>query len=130
MNHKDVLERYQDRFKYVMIDEYQDTNFAQYRFAYLLAKKHKNICVVGDDDQSIYSWRGADIGNILSFEDDYEKPQIIRMTQNYRSPKRVLSAANELISHNQSRHKKELWTEKRTEKIFHCIILTMNAMKR
>ena len=112
INHKDVLGRYQDRFKYVMIDEYQDTNFAQYRFAYLLAKKHKNICVVGDDDQSIYSWRGADIGNILSFEDDYKKPQIIRMTQNYRSPKRVLSAANELISHNQSRHKKELWTEK------------------
>ncbi len=111
-NHKDVLERYQDRFKYVMIDEYQDTNYAQYRFAYLLAQKHKNICVVGDDDQSIYSWRGANIGNILSFEDEYEKPQVIRMTQNYRSPKRVLSAANELISHNQSRHKKELWTDK------------------
>jgi len=111
-NHKDLLERYQKQFKYVMIDEYQDTNYAQYRFAYLLAKKHKNICVVGDDDQSIYSWRGANIKNILSFEDDYEKPKVIRMTQNYRSPKRVLSAANELISRNESRHKKELWTEK------------------
>ncbi|MBN2018504.1 MAG: UvrD-helicase domain-containing protein [Candidatus Cloacimonetes bacterium] len=111
-NHKEVLARYQDRFKYVMIDEYQDTNFAQYRFAYLLAKKHKNLCVVGDDDQSIYSWRGANVGNILSFEDDYDKPHIIRMTQNYRSTKRVLSASNELISHNQSRHEKELWTDK------------------
>ena len=115
-NHKDLLERYQERFKYVMIDEYQDTNHAQYRFAYLLAKKHKNICVVGDDDQSIYSWRGANIKNILSFEDDYEKPKIIRMTQNYRSPKRVLSAANELISRNESRHKKELWTDKENGK--------------
>ena len=115
-NHKDLLERYQDRFKYVMIDEYQDTNYAQYRFAYLLAKKHKNICVVGDDDQSIYSWRGANIRNILSFEDDYEKPKIIRMTQNYRSPKRILSAANELISRNESRHKKELWTDKEVGK--------------
>jgi len=109
--HPEVLEQYQNRFQYIMIDEYQDTNYAQYRFAYLLAKKHKNICVVGDDDQSIYSWRGADIGNILSFEDDYEKPEILHLIQNYRSPKLVLSAANDLISHNQSRHKKELWTE-------------------
>ncbi len=109
--HPEVLEQYQNRFKYILIDEYQDTNFAQYRFAYLLARMHKNICVVGDDDQSIYSWRGADIGNILSFEKDYKNPRIIRMTQNYRSPKIVLSAANDLISHNQSRHKKELWTD-------------------
>jgi len=108
----EVLEAYQERFLYIMIDEYQDTNFAQYRFAYLLARKQKNICVVGDDDQSIYSWRGADIKNILSFEDDYEKPCIIHLIQNYRSPKIVLSAANELISHNQKRHEKELWTEK------------------
>jgi DNA helicase-2/ATP-dependent DNA helicase PcrA len=106
----DILKKYQKKFQYIMIDEYQDTNFAQYRFAYLLAKSHTNICVVGDDDQSIYSWRGADIRNILSFEDDYASPKVIRMTQNYRSPAVVLAAANELIANNKSRHPKELWT--------------------
>jgi len=107
-----ILKKYQKKFHYIMIDEYQDTNFAQYRFAKLLADSHKNICVVGDDDQSIYGWRGADIRNILNFEDDYADTKIIRMTQNYRSPKNVLSAANELISNNRNRHKKELWSKK------------------
>ncbi len=111
-NEKRVLQKYQKKFNYIMIDEYQDTNFAQYEFARLLARSHKNICVVGDDDQSIYGWRGADIRNILHFEDDYENTIIIRMTQNYRSPKNVLAAANALISNNQNRHKKELWSQK------------------
>ncbi|MCK4360079.1 MAG: UvrD-helicase domain-containing protein, partial [Candidatus Cloacimonetes bacterium] len=106
----EVLKKYQKRFHYILIDEYQDTNFVQYQFAYLLAKSHKNICVVGDDDQSIYTWRGADIRNILSFEDDYANTKKIYMTQNYRSPQLVLSSANDLISHNESRHQKELWT--------------------
>ena len=114
--HSEILKKYQNRFHYIMIDEYQDTNFAQYQFAYLLAKSHKNICVVGDDDQSIYSWRGADIRNILSFEDDYENTKKIYMTQNYRSPEFILSPANELISHNELRHKKELWTAKKEGK--------------
>ncbi len=108
----EVLKKYQKRFHYILIDEYQDTNFVQYQFAYLLAKSHKNICVVGDDDQSIYTWRGADIRNILSFEDDYANTKKIYMTQNYRSPQLVLSSANDLISHNESRHQKELWTAK------------------
>ena len=108
----EILKKYQEKFKYLLIDEYQDTNFAQYQMTYLLAKSHKNICVVGDDDQSIYGWRGADIRNILSFENDYKTTKIVRMTQNYRSPELVLSAANELIANNESRHKKELWTAK------------------
>lgn len=119
----DILKKYQKKFHYIMIDEYQDTNFVQYRFAYLLAKSHKNICVVGDDDQSIYSWRGADIRNILSFEDDYEQPKVIRMTQNYRSSAVVLAAANELIANNESRHPKELWTansEGNKIKLYEC----------
>ena len=109
---KQILKKYQNKFEYIMIDEYQDTNFAQYRFAKLLAESHKNICVVGDDDQSIYGWRGADIRNILHFEDDYDNTKIIHMTQNYRSPKNVLLAANELIAKNQNRHKKELWSQR------------------
>ncbi len=114
--HPEILKKYQERFHYIMIDEYQDTNFAQYQFTYLLAKSHKNICVVGDDDQSIYTWRGADIRNILSFEDDYANTKKIYMTQNYRSPQLVLSSANDLISHNESRHQKELWTAKKKRK--------------
>ncbi|MEA2104688.1 MAG: UvrD-helicase domain-containing protein, partial [Candidatus Cloacimonadota bacterium] len=111
-NHNEILQKYQNKFKYIMIDEYQDTNFAQYQFAKLLANSHKNICVVGDDDQSIYGWRGADIQNILSFEDDYKNAKIIRMTQNYRSPQNVLDAANNLIAKNESRHEKELWSSR------------------
>lgn len=108
----EVLKKYQQKFHYILIDEYQDTNLAQYQMAYLLSKSHKNICVVGDDDQSIYTWRGADIRNILSFENNFKNTKIIRMTQNYRSPQLVLYAANELIANNKSRHPKELWTAK------------------
>ncbi len=107
-----VLETWQDRFQHILIDEYQDTNHAQYRFVKLLAAKRKQITVVGDPDQSIYAWRGADIRNILNFEQDYPDCGMIKMEQNYRSTKVILDAANELIQRNQERKPKALWTEK------------------
>ncbi len=100
-----------DRFRYILIDEYQDTNAAQYRIAHLIARDHQNIMVTGDPDQSIYSWRGADIGNILSFEHDYPNTKTVRLEQNYRSTKSILSAASALIDANVGRKKKTLWTE-------------------
>lgn len=103
-----VLEKYQERFRYIMIDEYQDTNPVQFQLAELLSAKYGNLCVVGDDDQAIYGWRGAEVKNILSFERTYE----IKLQQNYRSTNTILKAANALISHNQSRHPKALWSEK------------------
>jgi len=111
----DILEQYQRRFKYILVDEYQDTNVAQYLWLRLLAQKNKNICCVGDDDQSIYGWRGAEIGNILKFEKDFDNAQIIRLEQNYRSTQPILKAANKLISHNTGRLGKELWSEKESE---------------
>lgn len=110
-----ILEQYQNRFKYILVDEYQDTNAAQYLWLRLLAQKHKNICCVGDDDQSIYGWRGAEIGNILKFERDFENANVIRLEQNYRSTQNILSVANKLISHNHSRLGKELWSENKSE---------------
>jgi DNA helicase-2/ATP-dependent DNA helicase PcrA len=107
----DVLSRYQDLFKFIVIDEYQDTNHVQYLFAKLLAEKHHNICVVGDDAQSIYSFRGATIANILNFEKDYPDCKLIKLEQNYRSTKKILAASNEIISANTSQRHKELWTE-------------------
>ncbi|MDE7389388.1 MAG: UvrD-helicase domain-containing protein, partial [Lachnospiraceae bacterium] len=107
----DVLEYYQDKFKYIMVDEYQDTNKVQYRFVSLLAQKYNNICVVGDDDQSIYKFRGATIENILSFETTFKNAAVIRLEQNYRSTKNILNAANAVISHNEQRKGKTLWTE-------------------
>ena len=108
--HDDVLEYYQKKFRYVLIDEYQDTNNLQYLLSSLLAGGHENICVVGDDDQSIYRFRGATIENILSFEDQYKNCRTIRLEQNYRSTKSILAAANAVIRHNQGRKGKELWT--------------------
>lgn len=107
----DILEYYQNRFKYILVDEYQDTNHAQYRLVSLLAGKHKNLCVVGDDDQSIYKFRGADISNILGFENEFERAKIIKLEENYRSTGTVLSAANEVIKNNRGRRGKELWTK-------------------
>jgi len=109
--HRDVLEQYQQRFKYVMVDEYQDTNQVQYLWLRLLAQARHNICVVGDDDQSIYSWRGAEIANILRFEKDFPGAKVIRLEQNYRSTPHILGAASGLIAANSERLGKQLWTE-------------------
>ncbi len=106
----DVLEYYQDRFRYIMVDEYQDTNHAQYRFVSLLAKKSDNLCVVGDDDQSIYKFRGATIENIMNFEEDFPGAKVVRLEQNYRSTQNILDAANAVIANNRERKGKTLWT--------------------
>lgn len=107
----DVLENYQERFRYIMVDEYQDTNTAQFQFVRLLASKYENLCVVGDDDQSIYKFRGANIGNILNFEKEFQQAKVIKLEQNYRSSGNILNAANAVISNNKSRKDKKLWTE-------------------
>ena len=109
-DHPPVLESYRKRFRYVMVDEYQDTNYAQYMMIKLLTDESRNLCVVGDDDQSIYGWRGADIRNILDFEKDYPDATVIKLEQNYRSSANILDAANQVIAHNAGRKEKALWT--------------------
>ena len=111
--HQDVLAYYQGLFHHILIDEYQDTNHAQYRFVRLLTAKRQNLCVVGDDDQSIYKFRGADISNILNFEKDYPAAKVIKLEQNYRSTRNILGAAGAVVARNLGRKHKELWTEKR-----------------
>lgn len=110
-NNKDVLENYQELFKYVFVDEYQDTNGAQYLLTKMISDKYKNICVVGDDSQSIYSWRGANFKNILNFEKDYKDANVILLEQNYRSTKTILNAANSVIKNNINKKEKNLWTD-------------------
>jgi DNA helicase-2/ATP-dependent DNA helicase PcrA len=113
-DHPEVLEHYQERFRYILIDEYQDTNRAQYHLVNLLARKHRNICVVGDADQGVYSWRGATIKNLLDFEHDYPDSAVFVMEQNYRSTQNILQVANALIEHNVQRKPKSLWTDSDT----------------
>ncbi len=115
----DVLEKYQDRFRYIMVDEYQDTNTIQFYLIRMLARKYRNLCVVGDDDQSIYKFRGANIYNILNFEQEFEDAKVIKLEQNYRSTKNILELANRVIAHNKGRKEKTLWTENEEgEKVF------------
>ncbi|MBQ8151624.1 MAG: UvrD-helicase domain-containing protein, partial [Firmicutes bacterium] len=105
-----ILAKYQDRFRYIMVDEYQDTNMLQYQFVRSLAEKHNNICVVGDDDQCIYQWRGADLRNILEFEKDFPDAKVVKLEQNYRSTSNILDAAHSVIVNNKGRKAKKLWT--------------------
>ena len=112
---KEVLSEYQNKFKFILVDEYQDTNVAQYLWLRLLAQAHQNICCVGDDDQSIYGWRGAEVGNILRFEKDFKNAEVIRLEQNYRSTPHILGAASNLIEANKGRLGKKLWTESKHE---------------
>jgi DNA helicase-2/ATP-dependent DNA helicase PcrA len=109
--HPDVLQKYQQQFRYILVDEYQDTNVGQYLWLRLLAQQHRNLCCVGDDDQSIYGWRGAEVGNILRFESDFPGARIVRLERNYRSTHHILGAASGLIAHNKGRLGKTLWTE-------------------
>ena len=115
----DVLEHYQDRFQYIMVDEYQDTNTVQFLLVSLLAQKYRNLCVVGDDDQSIYKFRGANIYNILNFEKVFPDAQVIRLEQNYRSTQNILNAANGVIANNKGRKEKKLWTENQKGELVH-----------
>ncbi len=122
-DHPPVLESYRNRFAYVHVDEYQDTNFAQYSLVKLLTSESRNLCVVGDDDQSIYGWRGADVRNILDFEKDFPDATVIKLEQNYRSTANILDAANQVIAHNMGRMEKVLWTESEegeSIKLFHA----------
>ena len=128
-NHK-ILNFYQEKFKYTLVDEYQDTNAAQYLLLRLLTEYNKNICCVGDEDQSIYGWRGAQLKNILNFEKDFDNSQIIRLEQNYRSTGNILKAASSLISENKERIGKISGLVIKTENLFQLIILRTTNMRQ
>ena len=115
----DVLDYYQERFRYIMVDEYQDTNTAQFQLIRILADKYRNLCVVGDDDQSIYKFRGANINNILDYEKVFPEAAVIKLEQNYRSTQTILDAANEVIRNNVERKRKALWTDKGEGSLIH-----------
>ena len=110
-SNKEVLDKYSNRFRYISVDEFQDTNTVQYEILKMLQSKHQNLFVVGDDDQSIYGWRGAEIKNILNFDKDFPDAKVFKLEQNYRSTKKILNVANEIICKNKKRHDKKLWTE-------------------
>ena len=120
----EVFRFYQDKFRYIMVDEYQDTNHAQYMLIKLLASEYRNLCVVGDDDQSVYGWRGADIQNILDFERDYPETKVIKLEQNYRSTQKILEAANAVVRNNETRKEKSLWTENAEGQALVCYVGT------
>src|SRR5450759_2032221 len=107
-----VLARYRERYRHVLVDEYQDTNVVQYYLVKMLAEEHRNLCVVGDDDQGIYSWRGADIRNIMEFEKDFPDAAVVKLEQNYRSTTTILEAANAVVAHNRGRKPKHLWSDR------------------
>ncbi|MBU1446414.1 UvrD-helicase domain-containing protein, partial [Patescibacteria group bacterium] len=113
LKHSEILDEYQEKWKFICVDEYQDTNQAQYKLINLLAEKYRNICVIGDSDQSIYSWRGADIRNILDFEKDYTDTKVVKLEQNYRSTQVILDAAHQIIIKNKKRREKRLWTDRK-----------------
>lgn len=119
---QEILKKWQERYKYITVDEYQDTNFAQYKIVRLLAQKYRNLCVVGDDQQSIYSFRGADFRNILNFEKDYPEAKIILLEENYRSTKNILDAANKVISKNTVKKEKNLWTQKEDGALIEAVL--------
>src|SRR5207302_2842994 len=110
----EALRAGRDKYQFVMVDEYQDTNAAQFQLVHLLTREHRNLCVVGDDDQSIYGWRGAEIANLLDLEKHFHEVKIIKLEQNYRSTNTILNAANALIKHNVRRRGKQLWSQKGT----------------
>ena len=121
--HPDVLAKYQERFRYILVDEYQDTNHSQYLIVKALADRYQNICVVGDDAQSIYAFRGANINNILNFQKDYPDVILYRLEQNYRSTKTIVNAANSIISHNKNKIDKVVWTSNEKDHRFKLIDL-------
>ncbi|MER3127507.1 UvrD-helicase domain-containing protein, partial [Bacillus pumilus] len=117
----DILQKYQERFKYILVDEYQDTNRAQYFLVRSLSNRYKNISIVGDDAQSIYKWRGAEIQNIFDFENDFSDRQLFRLEQNYRSTKKILALADDVIKKNKKQIEKNLWTENEDGEKIHLI---------
>ena len=126
----DIKNYYKNKFKFILVDEYQDTNMCQYQWLQNIVNKNQNICVVGDDDQSIYSWRGAEVKNIFKFEKEYDKVKVIKLEKNYRSKANILNAANYLISNNKNRMGKDLWTDDKAGEKIEIINVNNNEEER